>query len=127
MKGERGRPRQKEPIIRYPEFQKNLQSTMERLGITRAEIAKKLGMTDGTFGHYWNGERIPVDPKIQGAICEMLNVTWDWLTRGVSLEKKTIPSEAIKEIRMIQIPVEDLKDIKAIANLWEKLKKYYPD
>jgi transcriptional regulator with XRE-family HTH domain len=124
MRGEIGRPKTREAKVRYPGFRDRLQEAMRRLGVSRVEMAKKLGATDATFGNYYNGERIPAIPKYQQVICDTLNVTWDYLARGVEVSKG---DRDIKEVRVIQIPVEDLKDLRAFGNFWERVKKYLPE
>ncbi len=57
---------------------KRLQQVCREKRITPKELARRLGMNEGTVHNYWMGVNIPLLSKLI-QIANVLNVSLDWL------------------------------------------------
>lgn len=63
------------------EIGERLYATRTALGLTQAEIAERLGLSQPTYALYETGKRM-LPPRWAVAVADGFNVTTDWLYRG---------------------------------------------
>ena len=68
---------------------KRLKSCREKLGITKQEAAKRIGVSQPAYLRYEAGARTPTMPVIS-ALAKMLNVSSDYLTGKTNRKKPTV-------------------------------------
>lgn len=86
-----------------------IKSQREYLGLTREELAKKIGVSYSAIAMYERGEREP-NSTIIIKMCEVFNCSMDYLM-GLSLYK--YPQKALqKRLRRLRVNEEELKFLK---------------
>lgn len=53
----------------------------DALGLTQAEVARAVGVTQGAWGNYERGIRLP-DPQAIAKLADLYGVSFDWVFRG---------------------------------------------
>ena len=90
-------------------FSNRLREKAKQLGISNAEVARRVGLDERRYAHYASGRREP-DLATLVRIAETLGTTPSWLL-GVSMRGKDITSSLIErfENAATGMPVDELE------------------
>lgn len=91
------------------QFGARVRTRAATVGKTQAGLAEELGLTRGTFGRYWNGDRIPPAP-ILFPLADLLQTDARYLVQGVREPNRTHVLDAVNA-DWIQVPTFDLANI----------------
>jgi SOS-response transcriptional repressor LexA len=68
---------------------RRLQLARKRAGLSQFDLAERIGVSHGMISHYETG-RSAIPPEKVPKICEVLNISADWLLRGVGPEPGSV-------------------------------------
>lgn len=97
----------------------NLKKSREATGLTQAQVADKLGISDGTYKNYEQGKREP-NNSLLCRIADLFGVTTDYL-----LGRKQQISPLVK--LNLNVKVNDEKFIELYSTLPDEVKKIFVD
>lgn len=94
-------------------FPERLTEALEKKNISPAELARRIGVNDGTISNYKKGRYAPKDKRVED-IAKALNISIAWLMgadvqMGVFSETKE-PAEADPRIEMIYNLIKNMSD-----------------
>lgn len=73
-------------MLDYEKFARRLKDTLEDLGMSQSELARRAFITKVTVNRWANAKGVPCSDDLYG-ICEVLGVSSDWLL-GLSDRKE---------------------------------------
>ena len=97
----------------------NLKKSREATGLTQAQVADKLGISDGTYKNYEQGKREP-NNSLLCRIADIFGVTTDYL-----LGREQQISQLVK--LNLNVKVNDEKFIELYSTLPDEVKKIFVD
>jgi len=83
-----------------------IKALRDKLGITQAEFAEKLGTARNTIANYEIGRREPMEATIK-SICREFNVNYDWLKDGTGEVFEVLPETIVDELAL-EFNLDDL-------------------
>lgn len=104
------------------QFNKNLKDLRNNSNLTQSEIAKKLNITQGTYGNYELGNREPnFDVLLQ--ISKLFNISIDLLLNSdIAFTNRSILEQKVKNL--IDFEMDDFSMDNLILELTAAKKKY---
>ncbi len=90
---------------------KRIAQKREQKGYSQAELAAKIGVTDGAVGQYETGRTVPRIPRLQRIAAE-LETTMDWLLTGGDQEEqgKAQTKAELEALMLIRSLASDRQD-----------------
>lgn len=98
-----------------------LRSAREAKGLEPAQVAERLGISEGAVRHHENGTRNPKTKTI-AQYSRLYGVSVDWIMRGAG--KGPHPSDTAEFIDLFEaIPEDDKPDALEMLRVWAKRGK----
>lgn len=96
------------PNGKFEAFAARLRSAATKLSFNQSALAKELGLTGGTLGRYWNGDRLPPSDTLID-LAETLGVSPAWLIRGAEVQATSLRNAS--DADWVNVPEFDLRTV----------------
>jgi len=110
-------------------FSKRLKSLRLENNWTQKDLAEKLNISDRSIGYYENGNRFPKDEDLLVKLCDIFNVSMDYLmglsnVRNPSKDTRDyVPETLAAHFDGDEFSKEDLEDIENFIEFVKQRKK----